>query len=438
MLRNIMWEKIGEKPQMFLVEIDQLYPNDELFDSFVDEILNQFLSNSITDNRKDELYDQLIEYLKKVAKRERENDFSDLIKIMHSNIKIFSTINLGMKAGLKGFKNEIIQDTIVPLFANFFDPIFDCKKDWCIYMNDHFYFDIMLKCLLFANRNNEFLDELAKLIVILSMYLDLDNLKILYLSLTENDYWRKIVDDGGIKTKYVLSCLGAHACGDDKCCDFVDSCLNSITEILKVEEYDIIYDVLQFVTLLGSALENEAKYFFINGRILNGFLEKSPLMDYSVVSTQYYKVIEVELKKRFIHTALENLDYKIIKANTPINASNEGAITLGNIYHVFDWLTANWDNNFVQKDVEHFKNRLKNLFNNEINFVKEMKVIINQENLYKYRNPPAHTKTLEYSLSREAYKVIIFFVLLIDMIQSNFQYKSIINTVNTPFLFRSN
>lgn len=442
MNRYIKWELICKHPQIFLIDSFQIFSNDELFDPFVEKNLSQLLANSVPDLRKDQLFESLLDYLKTIAQHHCKDDYSDLIRIIHSNIKIFSITNLGIRAGVKQFKPDFVLETICPLFEDYFEKPLGTKDNWCKYENNEFNFhSLIYYCLILANKYGNLLSEIAQLITIFSNYLDFNNLFIIYKMAQRLPNISKIMKSENLngcelKIKYLLSCIAYFDVTDNKSCEFVEKYLKSpLMMSTDIGEYGIFYDVINLTCLIDSCLMDESKYFYVNGMYINKIIDESSFMDYSIISMQFYKAIEVELKRRFIHPALIGINFDSLKRCISLNVKNVENITLGNINYMFKWLFTNWDNNITTNvDEINFKNKLKKMFNFDKRYVNELKTIIDSKNLDKYRNPPAHTRTMEYSYAEESHKTFIFFVYLINMISAKIDYYSLINNENTPFL----
>lgn len=446
MEKNIKWEKICNIPDIYLVNNFQLYSSEDLYDSYVDKMLGQLMSNSITDLKKYELYYKLEDYLKKIALKSNDSDYSDILKIIHVNIKIFSIANLGISAGLSQFKKDFIVETIIPLFKNYFKKplLLENDNDWCYMDKGLFdYKKLLHYCLLLSIKNDNTLEEISKLITILSAYLDTMNLINLYRIAIRIPCIQKIMttedtnNKTSLKIKFILFCIAA-AEGNEKAIDFVEYYFNRYKLLLDdIGQYATFYDIIYNFHLITRDLSNLAKCFYVMGLVFMDEFDKTPFLDYSVASMQFYKVIEVELKDKIIDPILEKIDFQIfidyLKQDRISIPVNKESITLGSIYHIFRWVLKHWDDKeLLDKQVNLIKN-FKSKFNNDKRYIKEIQTIISQDNLDKYRNPPAHTKTLEYRQAHEAHIICLLFMHIMRYRDSG--YVSIINKENAPFLY---
>jgi hypothetical protein len=226
-------------------------------------------------------------------------------------------------------------------------------------------------------------------------------------------------------------------CDYDKSMSFVDECMEN--ERLYIEQHIIFYDIIKNIFEMDISLSNLARYFYVMGMFFIEKIDETSFMDYSLSSMQFYKVIEIVLKDKIVVPLLKNFDLNLIieKAKLPLKLNVE-SMTLGNIRYIFQWIIKNWDlNNITDNREKEYLISAKNIFNNDKRWVEEIIIIISQNNLDKYRNPPAHTKTLEYEYANESNKICVLFLYMISLMTKKNPFISFINLQNTPYLFKN-
>lgn len=441
MENKIFWKQLSQKPQIYIFDTFQIYANEDLYDTFIDETLGKLMSNTIPDIKKEELMSKLSFYLVDIAEK---HDYKDILKILHSNIKIFSIANIGLQAGVNHFKKDFIIETIIPLFESYFEKPLGSKDNWCIYKDGCFDFKNLIHYCIALSKEN-YLEELTKLITIFITYLDKTYLKYTYLYASKVLELKNILENeprdyNETKIKYLLSCLGVYYETNnykkDKMLDFIEFYQkNLLIAMLDLGDIFSFNEIIKNSIFISGNMTPLSRCFYVSGIYLIEMMEKTAFMDYSISSMQFYKVIENELKDKVINPVFCNVDFQSLKEHPFKTIKNLESITLGNIRYIFEWLLHDWDNKVVNSDLDKIKNVLKQKFNDDKRYVEEINILISQHNLNKYRNPPAHVKTLEFDKAAEAYYSCILFMYIITLVGSNYPYISLINKSNTPYLF---
>ena len=203
---------------------------------------------------------------------------------------------------------------------------------------------------------------------------------------------------------------------------------------------------LSTIEFLDQNATNESKTYLLIANELKKMFDSTTIYDYSLISLQYYKVIEIEIKDKIIKYAFENsgLDmlkfkrdkndkkpFKYLKLSNISEKLND-VFTLEVINHVLVQ-TSNYVN---KRGVDCFENRpfydqiFKILGSNEDSLNYLIK-ITNKEHRDKYRNPPAHTKPLTKKTTTECKEILNCFVNLLP--NRLFSGESVANTINNYF-----
>lgn len=166
----------------------------------------------------------------------------------------------------------------------------------------------------------------------------------------------------------------------------------------------------------AETLTDKSKIFLLLSQELEDVLNKSPFADYSVVSLQYFKVIELELKNRYIKPALKSSNGSFRTINSTLfdkdKLNNEWAFNkafaLGTLHKIFVQ-TKEW---YEQNDLKEgycYKTLFKLIHENP-EYLSYFIDITSQKSLDKYRNPPAHIKPLSKEEADEAKVVFYSFI----------------------------
>ena len=161
------------------------------------------------------------------------------------------------------------------------------------------------------------------------------------------------------------------------------------------------YLAFEILNCINFCFTNKSKGFLLLAYELNESLSFSTFSDFSIVSLQYYKVIEVELKDKFIRPIFEKINWGKFyygKRYCLMSDFNYNLFTIGDICIIFDEAICYFTNRnikSIEKTNQKFYKELFRLLNNKIDYLIFMRDIISEPFRNLYRNPPAHTEPLQ-------------------------------------------
>ena len=183
------------------------------------------------------------------------------------------------------------------------------------------------------------------------------------------------------------------------------------------KEIDVLEDIVPKIHSLG-ILDDLSINFYIIAEQMFEDLQYTPLVDYSSCALQYYKIIELILKRYLFVRNYKDRDvsqiYKDIapwmKLNPCIyNRDWLKTVTLEKIYHFVDHFL------FLRKELENNKNPLSSYSIETIKFLDDLnknfplnktfefiKKVVHRKVLNTYRNPAAHTHPCTRETAKEA------------------------------------
>ena len=144
----------------------------------------------------------------------------------------------------------------------------------------------------------------------------------------------------------------------------------------------------------------KSKSFLVLADDLIYNLSSSSFADYSVVSLQYYKVIETELKNKFIKEATKNIEWGKLYVGKKYYKMSDfdcSLMTLGEISKIFED-AYNYIENYSVLFEDSINDKVyKNLYKlclNNSGFIALFRDITSDIFRQTFRNPPAHTEPL--------------------------------------------
>lgn len=200
------------------------------------------------------------------------------------------------------------------------------------------------------------------------------------------------------------------------------------SDLLDNEDKTIIENRSKEVIYL-QRLNNECKNFYTIAERLRDVLDNSFIVDYSVVSLQYYKIIEIVLKN-ILKDSLndESIDKDYIfkdiadvvgfrkNSNSEYKSNWIEKLTLEKIHHFFkDFFVNHLDSKdyLISRSSKSFINNISKHFVS----ARAYTYIIGctqQKALSKYRNPPAHTKPCEKNVASCSKKIMLGLLKLLN------------------------
>ena len=164
--------------------------------------------------------------------------------------------------------------------------------------------------------------------------------------------------------------------------------------------------IVRFINAIyiDSCLTPKSKSFLVLADDLYSKLKKSTFADFSVVSLQYYKIIETELKEKIIKEAMKGIkfgrlyvgNYKYYK----VSDFDCSSMSLGEISTIFDdaiEFGINGESVFKQEKYsinEEFYQNIYKICLNNVDFLYYFRDITCTTLRQMFRNPPAHTEPL--------------------------------------------
>lgn len=171
------------------------------------------------------------------------------------------------------------------------------------------------------------------------------------------------------------------------------------------DETESIMKNIRHMFLMLNNLDARSANFLYLAKFIKDVIDNLPTADYSICTLQYYKVIEIEIKKRILYETIKNLNDELIFEDI----KQRKIIPLN--YYSIDWIESISLGNihFLLKDYckyienKHYKRNNKcsletsKFYDNIYSLIPDYKVITMLLNtthnsmIQKFRNPPAHT-----------------------------------------------
>ena len=195
--------------------------------------------------------------------------------------------------------------------------------------------------------------------------------------------------------------------------DYMDS--NLIDQCDDVERHRLSF-LFCNINFIRFKFSNKAKSFLLLADEMYNALSASTFADFSIVSLQYYKTIEVELKNFFIIPALANIKSGILEVGTvnfQMRYFSPNKLTLGNISVLFDkaidYLENGNTTSCSEANVLFYKN-LVSVCNLNVEYLRFFRDITSQKFINRFRNPPAHTEPLAQEEISNVERIFMNFV----------------------------
>ncbi len=225
---------------------------------------------------------------------------------------------------------------------------------------------------------------------------------------------------------------------------------NDITNIKKIIEERFVhiptttgsenFHKLKQLLEIRSVCCDKSVTFLYDGYQLMNFYKENNFFDFSAVSLQFFKVIEIELKEKIVnHCSYElnkqNLYYGLSELLNLNNFQEDflSKLELGKMRYIlrevktimYDIRNEN-EVNYFNKEIEVFYQRLVSLFMNvkTINFYLD---VLNYKTIEMYRNSAVHTGILSYERANQAIEITNVFLKNIKELNYSYKFSDIVN-----------
>lgn len=204
------------------------------------------------------------------------------------------------------------------------------------------------------------------------------------------------------------------------------------------KESNILFDESMQNLIATHDFDRKSLSFIMTAKTMKKCFKENNIYDFSLLSLQYFKVLENELKEKYIFKAKDGLDEKkVIKMleDNGIKINNFNTLTLGNIRKIFKVILKERDMCIKKRKSELKLDRylfnLVDLFRNVEN-IEVIYKLIDDEVINTFRNPPAHTGICseEYAETCEIVIMHLFFALTLKNKETTIR----LDTLLEPFV----
>lgn len=390
-----------------------------------------YLQSNLVDERRD-LYQELL-----LIKEISENDLLEIINYCSIYNRSYKQIKHSNDHSL--FNSDYLNS--LKIIINVFIEIIhkkDNKQEYITELNDEYdYFEIVIFYLKQSSTHDVLFKRTYEVFDI-CVWNDLKLFyKVVYYFLTNESFYK-------LKVQIVYEMFMFK----DMLFNYLKHTNSNIEQIMKqINSNDYSLDVEasdEFVKIkelinIRSMCSDKSLTFFADGYKMLYLFRENNLFDYSSVSLQFFKVIEIELKEKIINHCCKDLNKELLYEGleylnlTSFNNDFLNRIELGKIRFIlrkvksmmYD-LRQDIEIEYVNDEIKIFYTRLVSLFMNvkTINFYLD---IINQRVVELYRNSAVHTGIVSFNRAQEALYITKIF--LKNIKELNYSFK-ISNTLN--------
>lgn len=199
------------------------------------------------------------------------------------------------------------------------------------------------------------------------------------------------------------------------------------------------HELIQLLEIRNVCCDKSVTFLYDGYQLMN-FYNENNFFDYSAVSLQFFKVIEIELKEKVLNHCIYELDKKnlfyglseIMKLNN-FYEDFISKLELGKVRYLLKHVkTLMYDIReeneitYFNSDTEIFLKRMISLFVNvkTINFYLD---ILNSKVVELYRNSAVHTGILSYERANQSVEITKVFLKNIKELNYSFKLSNIIN-----------
>ncbi len=395
------------------------------------QLFSLYLKSNSLDERK-EIYQFLLKVNKVV-----EEDLLEIIKYCSLYNRSFLQIKNSSDRTL--FDSDYLNSIkiLIDLFIDRLHQI-DSKQEYIIENNHEYDYIELIIYYLKQSSSNEVLFKRTYEIFDLCVWNDLKVFyKVLYIFYTDQSFYK-------LKTDIVYEMF----LFKDMLFNYLEKSNSNMEEIIKqINKNDYSLDIipsknfadLKELIIIRSVCSDKSLTFFSDGLKMMSIYRTNNLFDYSAVSLQFFKVIEIELKDKVIYHCskdlnTENLFNGLSYLNlTCYNSEFLTKIELGKIRYILRKVKSimydlRQDNEIVyaNSDIEVFYKRLVSLFINvkTINFFLD---VLSYKVIDLYRNSAVHTGIVSYDRAQESFLLTKVFLKNISKLNYSFKLSNAIN-----------